>query len=327
MFSPEAIKHPEIKKIALDYLAGKGIAIQTSGSTGDPKLYQFSHEQLKASALRTISFFGLNKNTKALLCLSHKTIGGAMMVIRAIEANYRLDCITPSSNPFANLNETYDFVALAPIQLTTSLESNLDTVKKVRHLLIGGGPISRTTELLLEKEKISAWHSYGMTETCSHVALRKAGYDANDYFEALPNIEFLEQFGKLGIVLPDQTLWTNDLVTLHSKEKFSWHGRADFTINTGGVKVQIEELEGKLKNFIPCEFCIWKEDDETFGERIVILCEKEFQSDKEILLKNIDKFQIPKRFYLVQEIIKSELGKPLRQKTYDQKIRSFEALL
>lgn len=328
MFSKDALHSPDLIAIANAYQRGEGLSIQTSGSTGSPTLFHFTHEQLKQSALRTIRFFGLTQDTKALLCLSPKTIGGAMMIVRAIEANYALQTIEPHSNPLENQVGKLDFVAMAPLQLAKSLEKETAKLKGIQHVLIGGGSISESTVEELKRLQLTVWQSYGMTETCSHVALRKVGYREEQAYQALPGILFTEDQGRLGIQMNDNTLWTNDLVELHTPQSFTWMGRADFTINTGGVKVQIEDLETSISKLVDVEFCIWKEEDATFGEKIVMLCTQTFELEKQLMQKHLHRFHLPKTFYLVNKIEKSALGKILRKQTFDnQIIRSFEALL
>lgn len=328
MFTIESLHSTEIQQIAHDYRSGKGISIQTSGSTGKPKMYHFTSDELRASAKRTNAFFDLNEQTKALLCISHRTIGGAMMVIRAIEGNFHLRSIPPTGNPLKGNTDQYDFVAFAPNQLVQSLQFNAQKLKQIRTLLIGGGPILESTCQQLQKEMITVWHSYGMTETCSHIALRKAGYQNESTYQCLEGIEVQQQNGRLGIDMGDRMVWTNDLVELKTNKEFTWLGRADFTINSGGIKIQIEDLEKKLTSLFPFPFCIWKEEDETLGEKLVMLSEVKFEVSKEKLLTLLSKYEIPKQVYLVSEILKSELGKPLRQPTYESKIiGTLEAIL
>ena len=77
----------------------KYIIVKTSGSTGKPKPIKLLKEHMVNSALATGAYFNLEKNTKALLCLSTNFIAGKMMLIRAIVLGWDIHLAPTSSNP------------------------------------------------------------------------------------------------------------------------------------------------------------------------------------------------------------------------------------
>ena len=69
--------------------------VKTSGSTGTPKSISLKREQLEASAKRSNAFFKLDETASVLMPLSPHTIGGKMMLIRALVGNYRIEAVEP----------------------------------------------------------------------------------------------------------------------------------------------------------------------------------------------------------------------------------------
>lgn len=145
------------------------LIVQTSGSTGTPKLVAIKKEFMENSAKATGSFLKLGAETKALCCLSTQYIAGKMMVIRALTLGWELDVMEPNGNPLEDIFEPYDFCAMVPMQVKASLW-DLHLVKK---LLIGGGVVSEGLQEALQNVSTQCFASYGMTETVSHIAIKK----------------------------------------------------------------------------------------------------------------------------------------------------------
>jgi O-succinylbenzoic acid--CoA ligase len=299
---------------------GQAMSIHTSGSTGKPKEVSFTKEQFIVSAQKTISFFKLNRETKALLCLSPDTIGGKMMLVRALVGNYSLLITNPSLDPFENVHEQIDFVALVPAQLAHILQnpSSLSKLKKVQHILIGGAEIPVELSEQLRSNELIAYQSYGMTETISHVALRKIGQDSE--YHALPGVHFSVDNNCLTIHYPEiqlKVIQTTDVVELIDERTFRWKGRADFVINSGGKKIHPEELEKRLSSFIAGRFILSSIPHPIWGEALVLLSEQAITLKKSELLSAFSNAEIPK-FAQTVPMIMTENGKIQRKLTLDQ---------
>ncbi|RZK50925.1 MAG: acyl-CoA synthetase, partial [Hymenobacter sp.] len=98
---------------------------------------------------------------------------------------------------------------------------------------------------------VPVYLTYGMTETASHMALRRLnGPQASPHYQVLPGLHLSQdERGCLtvrGDVTDDQLVVTNDRIHLLDKHTFDWLGRVDFVINSGGVKVQAEKVEQVL---------------------------------------------------------------------------------
>ena len=225
--------------------------LHTSGSTGTPSAIALRRQQLEASARRTADFFDLGPGDRALVCLNCEYIGGMMMLVRGLERNMHLTIVEPHADPFAYVDEAakFDFAAFVPLQLKTTLAAGhaprLDAMKA---FLVGGAPADAALMQDLQPLSAAAWLTYGMTETCSHVALRRLnGPHATTRFRVLPGIAAgQDERGCLtlrGDVTDGQLIITNDVVQLLDARTFEWLGRADFVINSGGVKVAAEKVE------------------------------------------------------------------------------------
>ncbi len=169
------------------------IEVKTSGSTGSPKLKRIEKDKMIQSALMTGQYFHLKKNDRALLCLPVDYIAGKMMVVRSFILGLNLIPIEPSGNPFEKATERFDFAAMTPMQVSNILteKSGIKKLNRIAKLIIGGADISPEllTKIRLLKNEI--WQTYGMTETITHVAVRKLNAPGeSENYRALPEVLF-----------------------------------------------------------------------------------------------------------------------------------------
>jgi len=300
------------------------ISAQTSGSTGKPKDIQLSKQSMINSARMTNQFFGLTAESKALLCLPASYIAGKMMFVRAMVAGFNLISVEPKANPFTSLKVPIDFASITPYQLFHSS----DALKEipVRNLIVGGGHVNSKLETIAQSIPVSMYETYGMTETCSHIALRCLnGEKKSDYFTVLKGVSILQdERGCLAINSPHlltDVIQTNDMVELIDSNSFRWLGRADSTINTGGIKVHPEQLEKKLENLIHANFFISSISDEVLDRKIILVIESvQFSKEKETELKySIDrclsKYEVPKKIIYIPHFVYSAGNKILQHET------------
>lgn len=245
------------------------ITVQTSGSTGIPKSINLLKEDMRKSALATALFFNLSPKTKALHCLPTQYIAGKMMWVRALTLGWHLTLMTPTSNIEIDENKNFDFTALIPLQAQKSLAK----LHQFRKIIIGGASVSYILEEMLKKINSEIYVTYGMTETVTHIAVRKIG---EELYTALPEISFaIDDRDCLIINTPfrENVITTNDVVKLIDRQHFQWFGRYDNIINSGGIKIIPEKIEQKLIPFIVENFFITALPDEVLGQKIVLLVE------------------------------------------------------
>ncbi|MFN9115111.1 MAG: AMP-binding protein, partial [Bacteroidota bacterium] len=187
------------------------IDMETSGSTGVPKTVRISKNAMVESALATGDFFDIHPGQRVLQCLPVKYIAGKLMFIRAFILGLEMDFVAPTSTPLYNKDETYDFVAMVPLQAKNSLKE----LKKVKKMIIGGSMISKTLEEELKKLPTQVYETYGMTETITHIAARPLGEQS---FTVLPGITISYDDRNCLVIhaprISEDVIVTNDLVEL-----------------------------------------------------------------------------------------------------------------
>lgn len=295
------------------------VLVQTSGSTGAPKPMLVEKSRMLASARRTNDFLGLREGDTALLCMSLDYIAGKMMVVRALERHLHLITVSPSGHPLSGLMDNISFAAMVPMQVYNSLQvpEECERLQQIRYLIIGGGAIDDALAAELKSFPNAVWSTYGMTETLSHIALRRlSGPDASDWYTPFPSVHLsLSSDGCLIIDAPEvcpDPLVTNDIATLSHDQRFRILGRRDNIICSGGLKIQAEELERQLHPHLCVPYLITKRPDEKFGEIVVLLTEGSTAEVREVCERILPRFHRPRAYLHVSHIPLTATGKPAR---------------
>jgi O-succinylbenzoic acid--CoA ligase len=302
----------------------------TSGSTGKPKNIRLSKTSMVNSALMTNQFFGLSAQSVCLLCLPASYIAGKMMLVRAIESGFNLITVEPSANPFLKLQTAIDFAAITPYQLFHSAETLQKT--HVTKMIVGGGPVTSKLEDLSENIPVELYETYGMTETCSHIALRRFnGKEKSEYFTVLNGVTIrLDERECLAISAPHlltEEIQTNDMVEMNGTTSFRWLGRADSTINSGGIKIHPEQVEKQLEGIISSGYFIFSVPDDVLENKVVLVIESEPYTAQQheklrVQLENIlTKYEVPKQIFYLPAFVYSESHKVLRKPTLQKVLK------
>lgn len=254
------------------------IRIHTSGSTGEPKDILLPKKLMRNSALRTIDFFGITPESHLHLILSPEYIAGKMMILRSMISSCILTYENPSNDPRLN-EDSVDLIAAVPSQVRKIIENKRFDRQRTR-LLIGGSAIPLSTRRMIAGSGIEAYESYGMTETASHVALRKITSDPDVPFTLLKGIKAsADNDGALHLKSEDFDLHTTDIVEMTGTNSFRYLGRKDMAIVCGGLKIHPELLENKLSalfsEMLPeGSFAVTPVPDDKWGEIPVLAIEK-----------------------------------------------------
>ncbi len=297
------------------------ILVHTSGSTGKPKPMLVEKRRMEASARITCSFLGLKPGDSALQCMPLDDNAGKMMCVRSIVGGLRLIRVEPCGHPLQHLDEVPTFAAMVPMQVYNSLQDDreLNILKQIKHLIIGGGAISSNLATALRSFPNAVWSTYGMTETLSHIALRRlSGEDASEWYTPFDGVEVsLNQEGCLVINAPEvcaEPLTTNDIAEIDGDgRRFRIRGRRDNVVCSGGIKMQIEEIEAKLQAHTDIPLMITKRADEKFGETVVLLAEcNDMEPLKALCHKWLSKYELPHNYIYVKRLPLTETGKPAR---------------
>ncbi len=305
------------------------LMVHTSGSTGIPKPLLVKKERMENSARMTCRFLGLKAGDSALLCLPLRYIAGKMMTVRSVVGSLDLWPVAPDNHPLKTLNVPPVFAAMIPMQVRCSLEVPKEAalLREIRHLIIGGGAIDAELAAVLRDFPHEVWSTYGMTETLSHIAMRRLnGPEVSDWYTPLEGVRIrLSSENTLMIEAPevcDGELVTNDVAELNDKGAFRICGRKDNVINSGGIKIQIEEVEKTLCPYVSSPFFISSIPDSKYGEIMVMLlesgelpeserCRKKRLLD-EICREHLEKYHCPKAYVYLPALPYTETGKPDR---------------
>ena len=316
------------------------VLVHTSGSTGEPKPMWVEKRRMEASARMTCDFLGLHEGDTALLCLPLDYIAGKMMVVRALVGGLRLVCVEPSGEPLGTRAvgegksgeplgtvaggemETgrLDFAAMVPMQVWNSLQvpAERERLMAIRQLIIGGGAIDDALARVLVGFPNQVWSTYGMTETLSHIALRRlSGPDASEWYTPMEGVTLSQTAdGCLVIDAPavhDGRLKTNDIPEFAADGRFKILGRKDNVICSGGIKIQAEEVERQLRAHLREPYIITKRKDEKFGEVVVLLTEGDTTDAEAVCRRVLPKFWQPRAYVHIDHIPLTETGKPARK--------------
>lgn len=318
--------------------------VHTSGSTGVPQPITLTRKQMQNSVSATAEALNLKQNERFLICLNTEYIAGKMMLVRGMELHAEMIIVPPKRNPLEDFDEKmwFDFAAFVPMQLQTILDESPEKIailRQMKAIIIGGAPVSYS---LLKKirsikalNRVPIYSTYGMSETVTHIALKRLNGTIKDKkelsttYKTLPNVKIkTDERGCLVISAPHtlgKEIITNDLVEIKNDNEFEWLGRADFAINTGGVKVFPEKIERFIERAfyelaLQKRFFISSMADETLGEKVILIIEglpfaRNFEKDLlEHLKTNLPAYHTPKQIFYLSEFILTQTDKVDRKK-------------
>ena len=297
----------------LDWFDAKPyLEMNTSGSTGSPKIIRVDKQAMVNSALATGDFFDLQPGQKVLHCLPTDYVAGKMMFVRAFILGLDMEFVAPSSHPLEGVKGTFDFCGMVPLQAKNSMK-DLGRIKK---LIIGGAKVNKTLEQELVKVPSQIYETYGMTETITHIAAKRVGETA---FSVLPNVKITTDDRQCLVIdahkISTETIKTNDLAELISDTQFVWKGRFDNVINSGGIKLIPEQIEEKLASSISNCFFVYGQADELLGEKLVLYVEGESMPIDESIFEVLDKYEKPKEIVFIPEFKRTATGKVIRDQS------------
>ncbi|MGE3537560.1 MAG: AMP-binding protein [Candidatus Tectimicrobiota bacterium] len=318
----------------------EAFTLYTSGSTGEPKAIELSRAQMVTSARWTGQALGLQPGDRALVCLAVDYIAGMMMLVRGFELELALTVLEPLSRPLASCPPAppFAFTAMVPLQVQETLQGAAHEralFNAMKGVLIGGAPVSLSLEEQLQQVAAPVYHTYGMTETVSHIALRRInGPQRSDCFVPFPEVCLgLDARGCLTITAPvtrGEMLCTNDLVELRPDGTFRWLGRIDNVVNSGGVKVHIERVERALEawlmeyqqgRYAARRFFVGALPHARLGQAVVAVLEvaggEDLQAEAALLRHalrsqpppTLDRYEIPRQVFVMPQFRQTSTGK------------------
>lgn len=294
------------------------LTVHTSGSTGVPKELAVRKDRMMQSARLTCEFLHLQAGDTALLCMNLRYIGAMMMVVRSLVAGLNLIVRPASGHPLADVDTPVRFAAMVPLQVYNTLRvpEEKAALERTDILIIGGGAIDEALETEIRALPTAAYSTYGMTETLSHIALRRLnGAAASAHYEPFPSVGLsLSTENTLVIQAPllcDDVLQTNDIARIYPDGSFTVIGRKDNVINSGGIKIQTEEVERRLRRFISVPFAVTSVPDVRLGQALVLLIAGRLDRKEldNVLQVELEPYHRPRYVFMTTSIPQTENGK------------------
>lgn len=296
-----------------DWLDGKQqFEFTTSGSTGTPKKLFISRQLLAYSAQQTLHYLNIQNGGNMLLCIPPHFIGGQMVIVRAIINAMTLHVIKPMLS-LSDIGIHFRLASMVPAQIESILKNDPELFNQFDNILIGGAPLSIQIEKILQslKTKCQFHITYGMTETASHIALRNPG-ELN--YKLIGDITMKTNESDClmikGTVTNNEWLVTNDIVSIKDNQTFEWLGRADFVINSGGIKINPEVVELKLSfQLKEKDYFITSLPHEIFGEQVVLVIQGAPFDLPASLFGDLSKYEKPKQVLWISKFNYTKSGK------------------
>lgn len=327
-------------KILDDWNSGSTkFEIKTSGSTGIPKKIILERKEIEASINLTKNAFDLYGDNLFYCCLNIESIAGMMMLFRSQWLDGELLIVEPSSTPFSKLgnldyllneNRGRNFFAFVPLQLQKILEDEkyIQVLKTARAILVGGAAVNNNLKAKIVEHFLPVYETYGMTETVSHIAIKNLRLE-EEYFKTLEGVEIKTNLNACLMIKSPTTsgkwISTNDIVEIIDNQHFKLIGRFDNIINSGGIKIQLEEIERQISDKLQIEnrFFCFGIPDEKLGQKLVLVIESK---EKDISIKRLStilsKFEVPKEIFFVEKFSETDSSKIDKRKTIDEILNS-----
>jgi o-succinylbenzoate---CoA ligase len=318
-----------------EWKSNGSITVDTSGSTGLPKPITLPKDLIVWSAQNTKKALQLKEDEIVLVCLPTTKIGGLMQVMRGLIFGWETCIQSPTANPLLDhsIHHNFSFISLVPYQLASILEdaSSTEKLKRFKTILIGGASISQALENRLkgfmDSSETNIYHSYGMTETASHIALRNARTMLPNTFELFPGVSASRSTDDCLMFDIPSIKWDVETKDLGEVEGsiIKFRSRIDDVVNSGGLKLHIGDITRDIdhllnKHSLAVRYILWKQLDPNLGEKLVFIGLQN-SNEKDIvglLETSLSKMTIPKIFYWVNEFERNESGKIDRQKTVNR---------
>lgn len=316
--------HQASFQLIQDWLCNKqSFSFLTSGSTGTPKPIELSRTQMEASARGTVETLSLTSAEHFFVCMNTAFIGGAMLLVRALMLEATITLQEPTGNPLLLISEhhPYTFASFAPLQLFPILKNEHNETQKLnrfKRILVGGGGIDPLLVNKLVRLNVKVYHTYGMTETVSHIALKELGNQQS--FNALPGVQLRTDDRNCLAICCAATnhkwIQTNDVVDLIDPHTFTILGRADEVINSGGIKVWPAKVEQAIREvFGPAitNVFVYGLPDVKLGQQLIAVIETQTANSINYPLQQLEhvlsKYEIPKQYFTLSAFKYTLTGK------------------
>ena len=323
------------------------ISIFTSGTSGQPKLVEFTLKNFYANAMSSASRIGSKPDDIWYLTLPLYHIGGLAIIFRTLllKTSIALGFKFDEKETTRSISETHSsIISLVPTMLYRMLKhsENISILQRMRVILVGGAPAHPSLVTKCSQYYLNLFLTYGMTETTSQVATavpeevytlsKTVGLPLNGI-----SLKILDKWGQaldfnqIGeISVSGKQLargyWkaekiegyfkTGDIGYRDKNGYLFVLDRMSSLIISGGENIYPTEIEALLNQHEQItESCVIGIPDEEWGEKVVSMIEGNI-TKKEIrkyLKDKIANFKIPKQVHIVGRLPRLSTGKIARK--------------
>ena len=316
--------------------------LYTSGTTGSPKGVRLTLANHVASARGCQEQLGTGEQDRWLALLAPHHVGGLAMFLRAAICNQPL--VTLARFDEAAALEAMDadrptLLSVAPTMLARLVEAGgVERLRRLRAILVGGAPAGAGQVRRWAELGIPVCPTYGMTETCSQVAVVPPGRSAELAGTAgtvCPHARIEIEDGEIVVSGPAVSpgyvnpaiqpapaggrFRTGDLGRL-ADGVLTVLGRADDTIITGGENVRPEEVEAVLRAHPGvADAAVAGRPDDLWGEVVAawVVAEAGEPELDRWCRERLPAFKVPRRWTFLDRLPRSEGGKVQRRQLGD----------
>ena len=291
------------------------LVVETSGSTGEPKLVAISTAALIASTNAAHKYLGATPGDSWSLLLPTSHIAGLNVLARATALGSKV-----IDNRNVSNYVDADFISIVPTQLHRAVTSDaklLEHLTAAEAVLVGGGGISDALRKSAADKHVKVVTTYGMTEMCGGCVYNQKPLDGVEVklnSEGLVQLRgpmmahtYLNDSSNWNSLTTDGWFQTSDLGELIDG-KLKILGRADDVIKSGGEKISLVDIEERFqKHFPDAEVIAFGMADAEWGEKLCLGITSEISlSDVQGKLTGI---YSPKEIFVLKQIPRTSLGK------------------
>jgi O-succinylbenzoic acid--CoA ligase len=318
---------------------GDVCVLYTSGTTGEPKGVRLTLANHVASVRACREALRAGFDDRWLLVLSPHHVGGLAILMRSVLCNQPVITLARFDEAAvleALAEERPTLMSAVPTMLTRLLEAaGAEPLRRLRAILVGGAPVPADQAREWARLELPACPSYGLTETCSQVAVVPPGRlgelaGASGLVGSQATIEIGEGSeivvsgpcvspGYVNAAIRpaprDGRFSTGDLGRLR-EGVLTVLGRRDDTIVTGGENVRPEEVEAVLRAHpAVTDAAVAGHPDPTWGQvaAAFVVAAGVGEDDLQVWCRQrLSPFKVPRRWTFVERLPRSEGGKLLR---------------